>query len=109
MQNNQRVFPDTILEQSSLSLFPKTPGTGLLYYLVMIVIIVAFAALFFIEVDVHVNAPGVIKPKEDHTLITSTASGYIHPVKMAPNTYVSKGDTLFFIQSESYSVKRAHA
>jgi HlyD family secretion protein len=106
MQNNQRVFPDTILEQSSLSLFPKTPGTGLLYYLVMIVIIVAFAALFFIEVDVHVNAPGVIKPKEDHTLITSTASGYIHPVKMAPNTYVSKGDTLFFIQSESYSVKR---
>lgn len=106
MQNNQRVFPDTILEQSSLSLFPKTPGTGLLYYLVMIVIIVAFAALFFIEVDVHVNAPGVIKPKEDHTLITSTTSGYIHPVKMAPNTYVSKGDTLFFIQSESYSVKR---
>lgn len=106
MQNNQRVFPDTILEQSSLSLFPKTPGTGLLYYLVMIVIIVAFAALFFIEVDVHVNAPGVIKPKEDHTLITSTASGYIHPVKMTPNTYVSKGDTLFFIQSESYSVKR---
>lgn len=106
MQNNQRVFPDTILEQSSLSLFPKTPGTGLLYYLVMIVIIVAFTALFYIEVDVHVNAPGVIKPKEDHTLITSTASGYIHPVKMAPNTYVSKGDTLFFIQSESYSVKR---
>lgn len=78
----------------------------MLYYLVMIVIIVAFAALFYIEVDVHVNAPGVIKPKEDHTLITSTASGYIHPVKMAPNTYVSKGDTLFFIQSESYSVKR---
>ena len=106
MQNNQRIFPDTILEQSSLSLFPKTPGTGLLYYLVMIVIILAFAALFYIKVDVHVNASGVIKPKEDHTLITATASGYIHPVKMSPNTYVRKGDTLFFIQAESYSIKR---
>ena len=103
---SKRIFPDSVLEQSSLSLFPKSPGTGALYYLVLLVVIASFVALFFIKIDVHVSAPGIIKPKDDHTLITSTTSGFIHPVKLAPNAVVNKGDTLFIVRAEAISVKQ---
>ena len=105
-KNGPRLFPDSILEQSSMTLFPKTPGTGILYYIVLLVVVATFVALFYIKIDVHISAPGVIKPKEDHTLIVATTSGFIHPVKLAPNAAVNKGDTLFIIRAESISVKQ---
>ena len=101
-----RIFPDSILEQTSFSLFPETRRTGILYYLVLLIVILCFVALFFIKIDVYISAPGIIKPKEDHTIITTTTSGFIHPVKLAPNAAVNKGDTLFVVRSESISVKQ---
>jgi len=102
----KRIFPGSVLEQSSLLLFPKSPGTGILYYLVLSVVVASLAALFLIKIDVHVSAPGLIKPKDDHTLVTSTTSGFILPVKLAPNAAVNKGDTLFIVRSEALSVKQ---
>ena len=105
-QDGPRIFPDSVLEQTSFSLFSESRSTGILYYLVLVVVVLCFAALFFIKIDVFVSAPGIIKPKEDHTVITTTTSGFIHPVKLAPNAAVSKGDTLFVVRSESISVKQ---
>ena len=100
----QHIFPVSVLEQSSDQIFrEKSRLGGILYLTVLLAVAGAIAAMNFIRVDVTVQASGIIKPREDHTVITTTTSGFVRAFNLTPNARVSEGDTLLVIRSEIIS------
>ena len=98
---DKHIFPDSVLDQSADQIFSEKPRfSGVLYLMVLFIVVAAMVAINFISVDVHVNGTGIIKPREDHTIITTTSSGFVTPYNLAPNTHVQEGDTLLVIKSE---------
>lgn len=103
---DKHIFPDSVLDQSSDQIFSeKSRLSGVLYLLVLFTVVAVLIAINFISVDVHVNGTGIIKPREDHTVITTTSSGFVTPYNLAPNTHVSEGDTLLIVKSELITSK----
>lgn len=102
----QHIFPASVLDQSAEQILQKTSRlAGILYLTVLVTVLGAIAAMNYIRVDVSVHASGVIKPREDHSVITATTNGYVKIHNLSPNAYVRKGDTLLFIRSEMLTVK----
>jgi len=101
----KKIFPASILEQSAELLFIREKRlSGLIYLTLLIVIAAALVAINFIYIDVNVQASGIIKPREDHTVITSTTNGFAEECRLIPNMRVKKGDTLLIIRSELITV-----
>ena len=103
---NEHIFPASILDQSSDRIFnEKSRLSGVLYMTALAVIVGCLIAINFIRIDVTVHASGMIKPREDHTVITATTSGFVKSFNLSPNSHVNVGDTLFIIKSEMISSK----
>ncbi|MDO5322072.1 MAG: HlyD family efflux transporter periplasmic adaptor subunit [Bacteroidia bacterium] len=47
----------------------------------------------------------MIKPREDHTVITTTSSGFVEAHNLSSNLHVNEGDTLLVIKSELITSK----
>ena len=104
--SNEHIFPASILEQSADQIFnEKARLSGVLYLTVLLVIVGCLVAINYIRVDVTVHATGIIKPREDHTVITSTTSGFVKAFNLSPNSHVQEGDTLLIIRSEIITSK----
>lgn len=102
----QHIFPASVLDQSAEQILQKTSRlAGVLYLTVLAAVIGAIAAINFIRVDVSVQASGIIKPREDRTMVMTTASGYVQVHNLTPNARVNAGDTLLVIRSELVAVK----
>lgn len=102
----RNIFPASVLEQSADHILTeKSCLSGVLYMVVLFSLVGVLVAINFIYVDVNVRAPGIIKPREEHAVILTTANGFIEPRKMVLNAHVSEGDTLAVIRSEIISVK----
>ncbi len=102
----KKIFPASILEQSSESIFSTAKRlSGVLYMTVLIVIVGVLVAINFIYIDINVQASGVIKPRENHTVITSTTGGFAERCRLVPNTRIEEGDTLLIIRSELIMTK----
>ena len=100
------VFPSSIIEQSSDQIFREESRlSGLLYIFVLVFIIACLTATFFIKINVSIRAGGIIKPKEDRTIIAAPASGYMSAIKLDLNSEVNIGDTLLIIQSDVITAK----
>ena len=100
------VFPSSIIEQSSDQIFREDSRfSGLLYISVLVFIIACLIATFFIRINVSIRAGGIIKPKEDRTIIAAPASGYMNAIKLDLNSEVNIGDTLLIIQSDIITAK----
>ncbi len=98
---NKSIFPPAVLEQSANQIFnERNRLSGALYLIVLIAIVCSLVAINFIYVDVNIQTTGVIKPKEDHTIVMATANGYAHLHHYSSNAHVNKGDTLLVIDSE---------
>jgi HlyD family secretion protein len=103
---DKHIFPASVLEQSADQIFnERSRLPGILYLVTLLSILGALVATTFIHIDVNVRASGTIKPREDHTLILSTASGYIEPRNLVQNSIVTEGDTLAIIRSEIITAK----
>lgn len=102
----KHIFPASVLEQSADQLFTeKSHLSGILYLTVLLCLVGSLVAINFIHVDVNVRASGVIKPREDHTIVLATTSGFIEARNLALNADVSEGDTLAIIRSELITAK----
>jgi len=103
---DRQIFPVSVLEQSSDQIFnERNRLSGVLYLTTLFMVVGAIIAINFIFIDVNVTSLGVIKPKEDHTIIATTSSGFVSDCKLVPNAYVREGDTLLVIRSEQFTVK----
>ena len=103
---NEHIFPASILEQSADQIFnERSRLSGVLYLTVLLVVIGCLIAINFIRIDVTVHAAGMIKPREDRTVISTTTSGFVKAYNLSPNSHVSEGDTLLVIRSELITSK----
>jgi len=103
---DRKIFPASILEQSADQIFSHSSRlSGVIYVTTLLVIVGALVAINFIFIDVNVQASGMIKPREDHTVIITTTSGFVKVVNLIPNACVDEGDTLFVIRSELITAK----
>lgn len=97
----KQIFPASILEQSANQvLSEKSRPAGILYLLVLLVLLAALVASSVIHLDVHVRTSGIIKPREDHTVVLATTSGFVRARNLTLNAQVNAGDTLAVIRSE---------
>jgi HlyD family secretion protein len=100
------IFPISVIEQSADQVFNEHSRLGgILYMVVLFSIVGALFAINCIYVDVNVQASGIIKPREDHTIVLTTINGFISPRNVILNTHVNVGDTLAIVRSEMISVK----
>ena len=103
---NKPIFPASVVEQSADQILnERTRLSGVLYMAVLISLLGVMVAINFIYIDINVRASGIIKPREDHAVVLSTASGFIEPRKLVLNAQVSEGDTLAIIRSEMITAK----
>lgn len=103
---DKHIFPASILEQSADQIFnERSRLSGILYLTVLLVIVGCLVAINYIRIDVTVHAAGIIKPREDHTVISTTSSGYVKAYNLSPNSHVREGDTLLVISSELITSK----
>lgn len=106
-RNYPRIFPVSVVEQSSDLLFKEDGrGKNIIYIITLIVVLLCLLAANFIHIDLSVRASGVIKPRYDRSIITSTTNGYIKPYRIQSNEYVETGDTLFTIVSDIVTADR---
>lgn len=106
MMENKRIFPVSVLEQTSNQIFnDKSKLSGIIYMGVLLIILVTFIAAFFVRIDVNVQVSGIIKPKEDHVIIASPSGGFASIRTLSPNVHVNKGDTLLTVKSELLTSK----
>lgn len=103
---DKQIFPSSVLDQSANQIFAeKNNLTGIIYLVVLFALVGVLIAINFIRIDVTVKAPGIIKPREDHTVVLTTIGGYIEPGNLVANAHVTEGDTLAIIKSELIKVK----
>ncbi len=109
-----RIFPIEITEFSVEALLRKySKRSYVIYIVVLLFVLFAFAALFFITVDVSVRASGILKTPGERIAVTAPASGRIYQLRITENDVVSKGDTLFVVsqdvwkeQAKNYQVRK---
>ena len=100
------IFPISILEQSAdIIINEDSRLSGILYLIVLAGIAFLLVIINFIHIDININAGGIIKPKEDHTVVLTTANGFIEPRNLTLNARVKEGDTLAIIRSEMITAK----
>ena len=103
---DKHIFPASILEQSADQIFSERSRlSGVLYLTVLLVIVGCLVVINYIRIDVTVHATGIIKPREDHTIITTTTSGFVKVYNLSPNLQVREGDTLLVVKSELITSK----
>lgn len=102
----KNIFPIEITEFSYESLFVKNNSTSRIIYLIVIVFLLfAFALLPIIKVDVSKQSRGIIRTMQNNNPIYSSKYGKVVYQKLAENLPVSKGDTLMIIDSEESNEK----
>lgn len=102
----KHIFPASVLEQSADQLFTeKSHLSGILYLTVLLCLVGSLVAINIIHIDVNVRVSGIIKPREDHTVVLATTSGFVDARNLALNAEVSEGDTLAIIRSELITAK----
>lgn len=100
MVRSQKIFPISVLEQSSADVAFRIPRLRRwLYSLILVVIVISLVSMNYISVDVSVSTQGLVKPREDHTIIVASSGGYVRECGVRQNARVKAGDTLLVIQS----------
>ena len=85
--------------------FAGTKTNRIIYWLLLLFLLAAFVACFFIRLDVSVTAAGIIRPVEERTDIKPAVSGIIDSVYIKEGAYVSKGDVLITLRDNNTASK----
>jgi HlyD family secretion protein len=97
-----KVFPDSIVNCSTEKIIADyRKSASVIYRIVLLSVLLAIAATFFVSVQIGVRASGIIKPQGERNLLTSPITGRLTSVRLLENLFVNKGDTLFIIDSQT--------
>jgi len=95
------LFPSEIAGQSVEALFVERHSrTQVIYMLVIVMIIVGFAMLPFIQVEITAQSRGIIRSACENNRITSACNGRIDQINIQLNQTVMRGDTLLVINTD---------
>ena len=106
---NQKILPSSFTEISVehiLRKYSRTPK--IIYWCVLIVFVVGFVSMFFIQVDVSVRAQGILRTPGERVFPRATGTGhiqYINPI-LRENAIITAGDTLIIIGRDTWGEQR---
>ena len=94
-----QLYPSTVLQHSTYTWLPKVRvKTQIIYTCSLVVLVVAFAALPFIKVDVSSNGTGLVRPIAEKNELHSLVSGTIEEIMVTDGQHVEKGQLLMRLQ-----------
>ena len=95
-----KIFPLSIIEFSTQNLIKHHSTRSKIIYWILILVLILFAAsLFWIKVDVNVDTAGIITSRHRTTEIMAPVFGRILSLRIKENQQVKKGDTLLVIDT----------
>lgn len=101
MSSDRSIFPAEIVEFTAESHFRRYDTRSRIIYLAALFFLVAaFAALFFVSVNVSVRSAGMLTALTERSGIKTPVAGRVDAVFVKENQRVEKGAVLFTIQSE---------
>ena len=92
-----QILPDTFLENTTHLYLPQVQARSkVLYGLVLLAIVGAAVAAFFVKVDVSFAAAGVVRSAAEKTEVRSLVSGRVLSVRVRENQAVRVG--MYFLR-----------
>ena len=67
-------------------------------YLILSILLISFAWMYFSEIDIVVKGTGIIRPVEGVSVVKNKITGKIKEKNLTEGKVVNKGDTLFIIE-----------
>ncbi|TWR24196.1 HlyD family efflux transporter periplasmic adaptor subunit [Mucilaginibacter achroorhodeus] len=95
MDTDDKIFPAEFMSNTAEFHFQKyNPKSNILYRMVLGFVLVAFAAIFFVKVNINVKSLGTIKSTTERTDLKALVSGRIDSMNLKENMRVTKGQIL---------------
>jgi len=90
-----QILPETFLDNTTHLYLPQVQARAMLLYgLVLLAVVGAAVAAFFVEVDVSFASAGMVRSAAEKTEIRSLVSGRVVRIQVRENQAVRVGDTL---------------
>jgi len=93
-------------EFAEFYLYRIKPATRIIYMIILVSVVAALCCLPFIYVDISVQARGFLQPGIEKQTLYAPAGGKIKYTSLKSGSKVSKGDTLFIIDSETIKAQQ---
>jgi len=96
-----QLFPPEIIENTAECYHAQiSTRSKAIYSLILIMLLLAFASLPLVQVDISSQSRGVIRSPYENTTIQSALYGEVVSYRMLENKPVQKGDTLIVLNSD---------
>lgn len=96
-----QLFPPEIIENTVECYHSRiSTRSKAIYGLILVMILLVFALLPLIQVDISSQSRGVIRSPYENTTIQSALYGEVISYRMLENKAVQKGDTLIILNSD---------
>ncbi len=103
---SKQIFPASITDFCTETLVKKhSTKSKIIYFILLVSLVIFLISVFFITVDVNVQARGIITTKEKTNIVYTSVYGKIKKINIYENTYVKKGDTILII--DTVDIKRS--
>jgi membrane fusion protein, peptide pheromone/bacteriocin exporter len=101
-----QLFPAEIVENTSEAYMPKvTVRSQIIYTSAMLALLLVFASLPFVKVDVSVQSPGIIRTVAERNELKPLISGTLSSVKVKENQTVKEGQVLYSLKTDMLDSK----
>ncbi len=98
------IFPPEILHNTTEVYHTKiNTRSKIIYWIFIGLILVFFAVLFFVKVDITMQSRGIVRSPMENTVIQSGVYGQIERYTLSENQIVEKGDTLIVLRCQKLS------
>lgn len=78
-----------------------------IYWLILLMLVISFVSLPFIKLDISVKSAGIIRPKDEKTVLKSAINTVIDTIYFKEGDRVTKGDIVIQLRKENIAIKRS--
>src|SRR5690606_22609712 len=104
---DEKLFPAEIVKYTTEYHYQRyNPRTVLIYQILLALVLISFLSLFFVKVDVSVNAMGILRAVSENHAVKSIISGRIEEVFVKEGEPVEAGEVLARIKADVLDQER---
>ena len=103
------VFPPEIIKSSIESHFSQFSQKSVIIYLfVLLAFVAAIISLFFVKTEITVQSRGILRSSQEPIPLVSPVIAKINKIGLNENKFVSKGDTLIWLDCDKLDERIVH-
>lgn len=96
-----KIFPKEIIEHTTQFFVAKnTVKSKVIYGTVLLLMLVFFAALPFVQIELYSSGRGYLRPIKDRIPLNCLNSGKVLKTNFQNNLFIAKGDTLMVLENK---------